>query len=442
MAVSVKKLTYLKNIFLKADFIGPQFSLEHNDTTRFQSWQGFSLSTIVITVCTTLAFMFGQEIYRRKTPIVSISQEFVQYSDVWMKEFPLMFSFILINGTSLTFNNFEQYIEPSIYMASMDEKGLVHEPDKFFKFQNCNPNRYIKYSDIVKEKITLQPDRTFLCMDHDDLSNFSNTYFAANSTNLNFVLKNCNASRSGKLCADEDEIAKTVENMLVTITYVTSFVDFYNFTNPVFTYMDEMTTQASNFLTRRSYLRFVYNAFESDNGILLEDKTRTEFIYLNSIVPDDLNKVDKGPNKDVLFWLSLESPKLRNLTARNYMKVQDLLAKIGGIANAIIILVRLLSYHYLRYLYLFNIKEVAIDAVIQNELEQSVLNNLYDSKLHTHENQYIDRRISKRHSTLIQVTNVKLKDNFDRIDFKGDKNNSKNKNPHMKNNSHIKNNLN
>lgn len=394
----------IKSTALKMDFIGPQFTLENNDASRFQSWQGLIWSIIAVATCATIGFMFGQEIYQRNNPMVSISQEFISYSDVWVKEFPLMFSFISTNGTSLNEDNLDNYFDTMIYMASMDNEGRFKDYEEVYKFEKCDSSKYTKYRKDVEEMINNKPKVNFLCMKHDEKSYFSNSYFAVNSTNLNYIVKACSKfsnSNKKKKCAEREDLVNTVENMLITITYVTSFVDFYNFTDPVRTYMDEMTTQASLYLTRRSYVRFVYNAFQSDDGILLEKKYRKDFIYMDSVVPDDLNVANSGPNKDVLFWLACESPKLRNLIARNYMKAQDLLAKVGGLVNAIIIITRIITYHYLRYLYLFHLKECAINAIFQNDLEQTVLKTAFGNNK-------------------IRASNIQFQDNLDEVEyFKG-----------------------
>lgn len=411
------KCQKIKKKLLKLDFIGPEYFLESNDTSRFQSFQGLFWSFLAVTTCITIGYMFGKEIYQRKSPNVSISQEFVSYSDVYVNEFPIMFSFISTNGTSLSAKNIHKYYEPLIYFVSMNTNGQVLDIDKYYDFEDCDPTHYSKYSDLVKVKMAEKPNINYLCMKHDDNSMFSNSYFAVNSTNLNYKIKKCNTTRASSNCADD--LPTTVQDMLITITYVTSFVDFYDFGDPVNTYLDELTTQASLYLTRRSYLRFVYNAFESDNGILLEDKSRKEFIYLDSLVPDDLLLNYQGPDTDVLFWLALESPKLRNLIARSYMKVQDLLAKIGGLVNAIIIICRIITYHYLRYLYLFSLKECAMDAVHQNELEQSIMNNMNNSKI---------KNIN------FEVSNFKLKENvnFEEPSIIKPNNNSNNASPKTK----------
>ena len=58
----------IKSTALKLDFIGPQFTLENNDASRFQSWQGLVWAILAVATCTTIGFMFGQEIYKRNNP--------------------------------------------------------------------------------------------------------------------------------------------------------------------------------------------------------------------------------------------------------------------------------------------------------------------------------------------------------------------------------------
>lgn len=378
MAIT-SKWNYIKKSLLDIDFIGPQYYFECNNSSRFKSIQGSCFSFLTILTCFIIGLIVGEEIVQKSHPIVSISQEFVSFSDVVIKEFPIMFHLMTKEGVSLKLDNVSSYLETLIYIVSMDINGKVINHEKNYKLEDCNPShysKYSKYSNLVEKKISQRPNINYLCIIHDDEVLFSNSYFAVNSTNLNFLLKKCD--NKANVCAEDLE--DIVEGMTITLSYVNSFVNFYDYEKPVVTYLDELTTQISLFLSRRSYMRFVYNAFETDIGLLIDEKVRQNFIYLDSIVPDDLNLIEKGPEKNVLFWLALESPKLRNLISRSYMKIPDLLAKIGGLCNTIIILSKLVSLHYLRFLYLFSLKECAIDAVYQNSLEQSVFQNIASSK--------------------------------------------------------------
>ena len=60
-------------------------------------------------------------------------------------------------------------------------------------------------------------------------------------------------------------------------------------------------------------------------------------------------------DKNFTFMFSFESPKLRTVIYRSYIKIQNLLASIGGCVNAIILILRFSTSHYLRFNYLYYI---------------------------------------------------------------------------------------
>lgn len=354
------------------DFIGPRFEFENEDSSRFKSVGGFIFSFIIILSCFIIGFLFGNEIYLKQNPIVSISQEITKYSDVYLKDFPIMFSFTTAQGKNLKLNDLRKYFVLEIYMQNMDFEGIVHKPTENYSMEVCDESKYRKYSDLVSIKKKQNKNKEFLCISHDSDSYFSNGYLQTNSTNFNFIVKKCIQNCS-------QDIDNIIENMLITIIYPTSFVNFYNFIKPVDLYLDEMTTQSSNFLTRRSYMRFTYNGLNSDNGILLEDIQKENFISLASVVPDDLVYNKEGPSKDTLFWLALESPRIRGLISRKYMKIQELIATLGGLANAFYIIANIVSYHYLRFLYIEYIRESVLE-VINKKKETSFVNSHEYSK--------------------------------------------------------------
>ena len=90
----------LKEFLVDADFIGPKYSFESRRSTRFMSYEGAVISILTVIFLSTIAFMFGKEIYERKLPLVSNSEENISHSTILLKEFPLtsltQISFLLL----------------------------------------------------------------------------------------------------------------------------------------------------------------------------------------------------------------------------------------------------------------------------------------------------------------------------------------------------------
>lgn len=54
---------------------------------------------------------------------------------------------------------------------------------------------------------------------------------------------------------------------------------------------------------------------------------------------------------------TIQVEKISNKITRNYLKVQELIASIGGISNSIFLIVKLFSQNYFRFIYLKQIRE-------------------------------------------------------------------------------------
>lgn len=368
MSSSKSFLERVSDLCKSMDFLGPDFRFEKSSSAQFQSISGFLFSSVCGIACIVMGMFFGKEVYEKKEPIINISAAFVEYSDIFMDEFPIMFSFFAANGTSLNLETINRYMRINNYEQTMDDKGVVKEITDIYGFDNCTNVKFKKYEDMFKNRLN-STNPNLLCVDQKEKRlMFSNSYLALNSTNFNFVFKKC----VGAGCpADTDSV---IENMLITVIYPTSFVDIFNYKRPILTYFDEATTQASNYLKRRVYMRFIYNTFTDDTGVVFNNYVPQNFVQLLSVVPDDLLHPTTGPFKDILFWLALESPKISNLFSRKYMKISDLLAILGGTINSLYIILRVLSAHYLRFIYMDFLRHTVYD-VIFDEAEKNRIKN-------------------------------------------------------------------
>lgn len=77
-----------------------------------------------------------------------------------------------------------------------------------------------------------------------------------------------------------------------------------------------------------------------------------------------------------MYWITFESPNIREIEKRSYMKVQDLFAKVGGIINAIFIIINILFYDYLRFIFKKDIANYLISSKNSdyNNYSNSIIN--------------------------------------------------------------------
>lgn len=402
MSYFEKNWEIIKKYIVKMDFLGPEYNLENNESMRYQSIPGLIISFITIAACFTISMMFGNEIYEKKLPIVSISQEYPTYSDIKMNDFPFMFSITAPDKSSYTKEDLYSYVHMEISSDEMSVDGTLIRGKTYYDFEICDPSKFKNplQRDSLNEYLKSKEGLNYFCIVSDSNSMFSNSYYASNSTNINFYVKKCldkemieNRKKNPKDFEYLLNSNSTIQNLRnqnpcpannfakvqdaqFTVVYINSIVNFYNFAQPISLAIEEATTLISQYLLRRVYMRFTYNKFLNDVGILFEVRQIINFINLFSVVPDDLLLNREGLDKETMIWLALESPKISTVITRQYMKIQDLLAKVGGVINAIVIINRIIFLHYLRFLYIYEVKENALECINQKNLENQILNGL------------------------------------------------------------------
>lgn len=143
-----------------------------------------------------------------------------------------------------------------------------------------------------------------------------------------------------------------------------------NYTDPVNYYLDKIGLEASNQLDKRSFISFTNNVYESDNGWILENIKIAKFVSLSG------NHVGYNfvGTSGKIGAFTIDSPQLRDVVKRKYLKLQDLIASIGGLVNFLSIALYALTFHYFKYeyyLFLFSlIEEIKLKSINSNSFSK------------------------------------------------------------------------
>lgn len=333
-------MSIIRSWLEKIDVIGPEYKFEKNNSARFNTLEGSFLSLIVIVAAIVLAFQFGQDIYQRKVPSVTSSREYIDASDIYFKDLPIMFSLVSARGMNIRAKTTFDFWADEL---KIDEKSNLEVTRH--QLVNCKEMlpKFRTHQNIV-DQIVKHPYYDFYCLNFTDDQKFRNEYTTPDSIFYNFNFRYC--TKEDRADCDHDPVLQ-YELLAIVTTYVDNFVDPKNYTNPIQPYIARVTPTMSNSLTKQIYFDFTNNEFISDNGWLLEDINKINYIQLSIKTSDILLT-----NDNFIYRAIFSSPRLRLKEQRVYIKVQELFARIGGIAHAFIIIMTAASYHYLRFKYL------------------------------------------------------------------------------------------
>jgi hypothetical protein len=339
----------MSSLFKKLDFIGPRFSFESNSSYQHQTISGSIFSLLTFLAAFIIAIMFGREVYERKIPFSNVSNEFTDNSEILLKNFPIYFSVSGVDGSEVPLSD---YIDPMIEYTVIDQNSKSYYTNQI-PLTVCDWNNYKNYTNML-QNLRANDSRTYYCIGFNDTLGFKNDLGSADSSHIRVNFISCGVLFPRK-CADELKI----RNLIVLTSIIDSYVDVTDYKEPVKYYERRIAQPILYGMMKFIYISVTNDIFIGDNGWMLEDMQTLEYKKI-SLINNDMTIVKDGQPMN-FFTAIFDSPKLRVKSTRSYMKVQELFAKVGGIANAFIIIITFLTQDYLRFKYLVFISSSTID---------------------------------------------------------------------------------
>ena len=148
-------------------------------------------------------------------------------------------------------------------------------------------------------------------------------------------------------CLNETYIDEQLTSFFFTVMFSNYNIDNYNTTNPAVTNINYsyMSTLGSGMYKTYS-LGLQQVLYDTDNGFVFQNHQVKQFYIEGSITPDFFLKSSFGPL--TLGCLIVTNSSTIMKVYRCYMKTQTILAQIGGVINAIMIIGKFMQKFFIR----------------------------------------------------------------------------------------------
>ena len=293
---------------------------------------------------------------------------------------PIALSFVHPNGENI--DNILDYFEIEIlqFEITITKKANI---DNSLRLVKCSNVTYLMHNEFV---VSLQ-NRThdYYCMKHNELNNFKNAYTEPDSQFINLFFTPCNSDK--KACPKD--LNEILSNFYVTMTFINAYFDSNNYLQPIQYYEYTNTQQISNKFNKRQYIRFNNNKYLTDNGWILENVYEFNYTSLQDI-KIDINPINKV--SPTIFDITFESPKISEITLRSYLKVQELIAKVGGLVKGLNIGATILTYLYFSYSYRIHLITLSVSNNIRKNMKFTETKN--ETKLDVVPHNFIAKKIN------------------------------------------------
>ena len=326
----LKKLT--KNLNPASfDFYGTIPAIQIQGQTNSYSKVGIFSSIIVIGFIIWASVINASELYQKKNPsLITVNlpaSTFTQSIEISPDIFD--FSFGMLDLSTYTL-----YADPTIYTVEAVFHANPSNPseDISLEMEECSPQYIREIAEVTGPLWCLKKQQTHL-------SKIKVKTKQASYMSVNF--KRCNTTATNT-CASSNAINARLANSLFGRVYSDWKIDPFNYKQPIQRYYRADWNGVLLTQTRVVYLYLATTEFTSDNGLILPSLNTRNVVTVQSTEVDEASSLPDG----TFSILSIANSGNKIVYSRSYIKIQDVLAQIGGLCSGFIFIVGLLVKPY------------------------------------------------------------------------------------------------
>ena len=332
--------TKISNLIRKVDILGYKYNLTYKSQNTFKTCLG-GCFTILITVILFLGFgFFGRELVERKQPIIVTSEKSVEKSPVSLKRLGLHFS---LNDTSGRFFHYDQDFMKGIkiQVLMINFNVVDGKPSTSFDVLFMEPCQRDFFEEEAYESISKLYDVTkLLCINPNKAFTngklvqeeqfFYNNWSQVGTRSLWINVKLCDE----KLNPGCRSWINANKSFYFLANYADSYYDASEFNNPVKFRTRTINNLVGIGLSSMQYFSLINKEAILDSGVIFQDIKNVEF---TSHFERETAFQVFDENKLSIFDLFFTSPRTKFEITRRYVKLQELVADIGGFMKAVML---------------------------------------------------------------------------------------------------------
>ena len=361
-------MDFILRSFLKIDFVSSDLKPIFNLQTKIRTLFGAFLSIFITTIGIFGFVYFGREIYEKKSPSIKSSNEQIEYSQVNLH---LKMPTILIRQVSRNVN-FHPGLQRAIkvygvyYEISIDENKQFSIKETTLPMIPCNENLF------DADAMTFIKSRGFalnqlLCMDINtpNLSGkqiiVQNNYASIGSKSLHVFVQKCD-EKDDPGCADILE--KEFDNLILNVSTIDTNLDILNYEHPIsFQSVASVVKMNKDFFSYQ-LISLMTNELISDDGFILGNLSSKTFATRGQVDYQfaPISKVER-----IMAEVIFQAPKQKFIIQRTYLKVQEVMANVGGFVKVLLLVSTAMCDGYSNYILKCQIQRLFLDKLQEQE---------------------------------------------------------------------------
>ena len=363
----------IKKYLLLCDMFGQTPGFYIRNDKLLKSYIGAIITLLIFIICITMGVLLGIEIFQKKNPKVNIFTESYEHPTKinYFDNFEVLIS---INNK----NNFPEINEQIYYPKANLFKTIINSSGSYneifdIKLKRCNETMKSSSNyDLVKD-LDLS---NLYCLDNTnkDLIYLNDFWGNNNFQMIQIRLFSCKNETFNNSCKSEDEINTFLFNPTLQLYLIDININTNNYKNPFQKHLRDKFFYISNkyFFSITEYIHHVN--MKTDKGVIFKLFNEKKNFTIDSIVERTVYN-----RNDTILSFNIQLINIIENYYRNYLKIQDLAAQIGGIYSILLLLCYFIINSISENIYFEYLINNFFDIIILNKKEYK--NNLKNKKI-------------------------------------------------------------
>lgn len=341
----------------KIDIFYTPVKLKFKNHESYASILGGLLTILLTFITIALLVATGDNLYNRKNP--SVNQQLLRFKNgkrITLNQEKIMIAFSFHSdyvNEIMDPRNFEL----NIYHYNKTSESNSHSTSEVKRISQgivkCvdKPNFISKFAQFINLTSVLHENdfSKWLCLTDDTENTLIGGEYQSNFfSNIYFEAKYCQSSINN-YCNNIENAKKFIRNTNVNMHYIDSEINWNNYTHPFNnSFLNSFFTKIDPILFVQTDIYFTEMEMITDAGLVFKSENREpQRIWTLS----NYKEMRLSTEDSLLLRLYINSGFQKNLTKRIYMKLQELLAFVGGFSKAVMVVSTIICEYFNQYLF-------------------------------------------------------------------------------------------
>jgi len=344
--------TSFSSLIEKLDLFGISYNFQLDNQEKYKTLKGGLISIMFYLITLILFIGFGQNLYERKNPKVSLSSMIGDYERTSINNKNFTLAFRIENYDGLQLNN------NSIAFSEVVFRHYEMGADGQMTLQNKVKNQSLTYRKCSEMEDTPEKERRYnISLQTWNCINFNNFTFggfwdgkfiysitiSTKPCTTKSLSSNLNDEKDLK-CVQFDQLRKEFlgANIWYSYLFMESSPVMDNFEKPIQTYFKNNYEFLNLKLHKRTIQTFKTVLMDNDVGWLFMDVEKIKYIS-NDNIQKDIGLREEEDDENLYTHMVYLGNKRDNYN-RSYLKVQELLANVGGFSKLLLTIMQVVFF--------------------------------------------------------------------------------------------------